>query len=210
MMREFVRYFLLAVVACCFCWRGYAQENYYRYLSQSSYHKSRTTVEMGVVAGVAYLMSQSEAIDLSPRLGVRGALSMSLVWDADYALQMELAYLHNKIESSVGSASFEVKSGVMEIPLLFSYRGLGPVRLNAGPVLSLAGTARYDMGTERIEFGRMRSTVGYAAGVGVELTKHLLIDARYTANFAKPINYFEGREFSTTNYWVVLSLGYMF
>lgn len=205
-----MRYFLLAVVACCFCWRGYAQEEYYRYLGQSSYRQSRTTVEMGVMVGAAYMMSQSAAVDLSPRLGVRGALSMSLVWNNDYALQMELAYLHNKIGASAGSASFDVKSGVMEVPLLFSFRGLGPVRINVGPVLSLAGTARYEVGAERVEFGRMRSTVGYAAGVGLLLTKHLLIDARYTANFAKPINYFEGREFSTTNHWVVLSLGYMF
>ena len=209
-MREFARYFLLAVVACCFCWRGYAQEDYSRYMGQQSYRQSRTRVEMGTMVGASYMMSQGGAIELAPRLGIRGALSMSLVWNNDYALQMELAYLHNKIEASAGSESFDVKSGVMEIPLLFSYRGLGPVRVNVGPVLSLAGTARYEVGAERVEFGRMRSTLGYAAGVGVELTKHLLIDAHFTANFSEPINYFEGREFYTTNHWVVLSLGYMF
>ena len=135
---------------------------------------------------------------------------MSLIWADYYALQMELAYLYNEIDASVGGFSAEVESSVFEIPLLFSYRGLGPVRLNIGPVLSLAGTARYDSGAERIEFGRMRSMVGYAVGAGVNLTRHLLLDARFTGNFSKPSNYFEGSEFSTSSYWAVLSLGYMF
>lgn len=135
---------------------------------------------------------------------------MSLIWADYYALQMELAYLYNEIDASMGGFSADVKSSVFEIPLLFSYRGLGPVRLNIGPVLSLAGTARYDSGAERIEFGRMRSMVGYAVGAGVNLTRHLLLDARFSGNFSTPSNYFEGSEFSTSSYWTVLSLGYMF
>lgn len=135
---------------------------------------------------------------------------MSLIWADYYALQMELAYLYNEIDASEGGSSAEVESSVFEIPLLFSYRGLGPVRLNVGPVLSLAGTARYDSGAERIEFGRMRSMFGYAVGAGVNLTRHLLLDARFTGNFSTPSNYFEGSEFSTSSYWTVLSLGYMF
>lgn len=191
---------------------GFAQEDYSRYLNQRSIRQPRSSVEMGLMAGAAYMFSSTSAIDLAPRLGIRGALSMSFIWADCYALQMELAYVYNKIEAKADASApeFDVKSGAMEIPLLFSYRGLGPVRLNVGPVLSLAGTARYDSGAERIEFGRMRSTVGYAVGVGVNLTRHLLLDARFSGNFSKPSNYFEGREFSTSNYWATLSLGYMF
>lgn len=135
---------------------------------------------------------------------------MSICWDDMFAFQMELAYVYNEMEASLGQFSADVKSNIMEIPLLFSYRGLGPVRLNCGPVLSIGGTARYDVGVEKVEFGRMRSTVGYVVGAGVSLTPHLLLDARFVGNFAKPSNYFEGVEFSTPNYWGVLSLGYMF
>ena len=191
---------------------GFAQEDYSRYLNQRSIRQPRSSVEMGLMAGAAYMFSSTSAIDLAPRLGLRGALSMSLIWADCYALQMELAYVYNKIEAKADASApvFDVKSGAMEIPLLFSYRGLGPIRLNVGPVLSLAGTARYDSGAERIEFGRMRSMVGYSVGAGVNLTRHLLLDARFTGNFSKPSNYFEGSEFSTSNYWAVLSLGYMF
>lgn len=209
-MRTFVRYILLSIIFLGTFQRSFAQEDYSSYLNQRAIKPSHSSVEMGVMAGASYLHSSASAVDLAPKLGLRGALSMSLIWADYYALQMELAYLYNEIDASVGGSSAEVESGVFEIPLLFSYRGLGPVRLNIGPVLSLAGTARYDSGAERIEFGRMRSMVGYAVGAGVNLTRHLLLDARFTGNFSTPSNYFEGSEFSTSNYWTVLSLGYMF
>ncbi len=209
-MRTFVRYILLPIIFLGTFQRSFAQEDYSSYLNQRAIKPSHSSVEMGVMVGASYLHSSASAVDLAPKLGLRGALSMSLIWADYYALQMELAYLYNEIDASVGGSSAEVESSVFEIPLLFSYRGLGPVRLNIGPVLSLAGTARYNSGAERIEFGRMRSMVGYAVGAGVNLTRHLLLDARFTGNFSTPSNYFEGSEFSTSNYWAVLSLGYMF
>lgn len=209
-MRTFVRYILLPIIFLGAFQRSFAQEDYSSYLNQRAIKPSHSSVEMGVMVGASYLHSSASAVDLAPKLGLRGALSMSLIWVDYYALQMELAYLYNEIDASVEGSSAEVESSVFEIPLLFSYRGLGPVRLNIGPVLSLAGTARYNSGAERIEFGRMRSMVGYAVGAGVNLTRHLLLDARFTGNFSTPSNYFEGSEFSTSNYWAVLSLGYMF
>ncbi len=209
-MKAIVRYIIPLIAFLGMAQYGFAQEDYSRYLNQRSIRQPHSSVEMGLMAGAAYMFSSTSAIDLAPRLGIRGALSMSLIWADYYALQMELAYVYNEMEACMGQFSANVKSNIMEIPLLFSYRGLGPVRLNVGPVLSLAGTARYDSGAERIEFGRMRSTVGYAVGAGVNLTRHLLLDARFSGNFSKPSNYFEGLEFSTSNYWATLSLGYMF
>lgn len=211
-MKAIVRYIISLIAFLGMAQCGFAQEDYSRYLNQRSIRQPRSSVEMGLMAGAAYMFSSTSAIDLAPRLGIRGALSMSLIWADYYALQMELAYVYNKIEAKADASApaFDVKSGAMEIPLLFSYRGLGPIRLNVGPVLSLAGTARYETETERIEFGRVRSTIGYAVGAGVNLTRHLLLDARFSGNFSKPSNYFEGREFSTSNYWATLSLGYMF
>ncbi len=209
-MKAIVRYIIPLIAFLGMAQYGFAQEDYSRYLNQRSIRQPHSSVEMGLMAVAAYMFSSTSAIDLAPRLGIRGALSMSLIWADYYALQMELAYVYNEMEACMGQFSANVKSNIMEIPLLFSYRGLGPVRLNVGPVLSLAGTARYDSGAERIEFGRMRSTVGYAVGAGVNLTRHLLLDARFSGNFSKPSNYFEGLEFSTSNYWATLSLGYMF
>ena len=168
-------------------------------------------MEMGVSVGAVYMgMSGCEGLSLNPRLGVRGALSMSLSWRQRYAVQLELGYLFNKIKARRGESEYDVRSNVMEIPLLFSYRGLGPLRLNAGPLLSLAGTGRYDAGAERVEFGRLRTTLGYAAGAGVALSRHVTVDARYTGCFGRTANYFEGLEFSGGSRWVSLGVMYVF
>lgn len=174
-------------------------------------------MEMGVSLAATYMgISGGGELSLAPRLGVRGALVMSLCWSERYALQVELAYLFNKIraeraaEGSAAGSGHDVRSNVMEIPLLFSLRGLGPLRLNVGPVLSLAGTGRYDSAQERIEFGRLRTTVGYAAGVGVQVSQHLTVDGRFTGNMGRTLNYYEGLECRNYGYWVTLGVSYMF
>lgn len=168
-------------------------------------------MEMGLTVGGVYLFtSMPEEIDASAKLGLRAALQMSYIWQESCALQMEIGYLYNKIEAGVESNRMDVKSNVLEIPVLFSYRGLGRMRLNLGPQFSLGGTARYQLPSEKIEFGRLRSTVGYVVGLGVDISDHLLLEARYTGSFARSLNYFEGREFESRSKWVTLSIGYMF
>ena len=168
-------------------------------------------MEMGVSVGAAYMfMSADEGVSLTPKLGVRGALAMSLCWRERYALRMELAYVYNKIRAERGGAEYDVRSNVMEIPIMFSYRGLGPVRLNAGPVLSPAGTGRYDAGGERLEFGRLRTTLGYAAGAEVAVSRHVAFDVRWTGCFGRTDNWFEGAEFSGRSGWLSIGIGYVF
>lgn len=188
-------------------------------LTQASVAQSRYTLmqrqskrmEMGLSVGASFMdVSGTEGVVLSPKVGVRGALSMSLEWQESYALQLELGYAHNKVEAERGATLYDVKANVMEIPILFSYRGLGIVRFNVGPVLSLSSAGRYSNGRERVEFGNVRSTLGYAAGVGVELTPKLLVDARLTGNFGRTDNYFEGLEFRSSAMWLTLGIGYMF
>lgn len=170
-------------------------------------------MEMGVWIGASAMHMTMDAVDgvtLQPRIGVRAALEMAMVWHDDYALQIELAYVHNRIDALRAGAEYDVKSNVMEIPIMFSYRGLGIMRFNVGPVLSLASAGRYSSGVERIEFGRMRPTVGYTAGIGVELTQHIAVDARFTGGLADTDNYFEGVEFRSSAYWATLGVTYMF
>lgn len=93
---------------------------------------------------------------------------------------------------------------------MFSYRGMWPMRFNVGPVLSLAGTGRYSNGEEKIEFGRLRTTLGYVASVGVNISDSVVVDARFTGNVGRTDNYFEGLEFSSSSYWVGLNIGYLF
>ena len=173
----------------------------------------RKNMEMGLSLGAVASMVYPEhaiGIDLSPKIGIRAALVMALVWQDDYALQIEMGYLYNKIDAKRVAVEYDVKSNIMEIPIMFSYRGLGPMRFNVGPVLSLAAAGRYSNGRERLEFGRMRPTLGYTAGIGVELSRHVVVDARFTGSLARTDNYFEGVEFRTSAYQATLGVNYLF
>ena len=206
-MKHWTLSLLILVVSLCFARVGVAQS---RYTYKPAYDK---VMEMGVSIGASAMHMSLDAADgvaLSPKIGVRAALEMAMVWHDDYALQIELAYLHNRIDASRAGKEYDVKSNVMEIPIMFSYRGLGPMRFNLGPVLSLASAGRYTNGVERIEFGRMRPTLGYTAGIGVELTQHLAVDARFTGGLARTDNYFEGMEFRSSAYWATLGVTYLF
>ena len=204
-MRSWCKIAILFLAALCLTQASVAQSRYTLMQRQSK------RMEMGLSVGASFMdVSTTEGVVLSPKVGVRGALSMSLEWQESYALQLELGYAHNKVEAERGATLYDVKANVMEIPILFSYRGLGIVRFNVGPVLSLSSAGRYSNGRERVEFGNVRSTLGYAAGVGVELTPKLLVDARLTGNFGRTDNYFEGLEFRSSAMWLTLGIGYMF
>lgn len=204
-MRSWCKIAILFLAALCLTQASVAQSRYTLMQRQSK------RMEMGLSVGASFMdVSATEGVVLSPKVGVRGALSMSLEWQESYALQLELGYAHNKVEAERGATLYDVKANVMEIPILFSYRGLGIVRFNVGPVLSLSSAGRYSNGRERVEFGNVRSTLGYAAGVGVELTPKLLVDARLTGNFGRTDNYFEGLEFRSSAMWLTIGIGYMF
>lgn len=204
-MRSWCKIAILFLAALCLTQASVAQSRYTLMQRQSK------RMEMGLSVGASFMdVSATEGVVLNPKVGVRGALSMSLEWQQSYALQLELGYAHNKVEAERGATLYDVKANVMEIPILFSYRGLGIVRFNVGPVLSLSSASRYSNGRERVEFGNVRSTLGYAAGVGVELTPKLLVDARLTGNFGRTDNYFEGLEFRSSAMWLTLGIGYMF
>lgn len=204
-MRSWCKIAILFFAALCLTQASVAQSRYTLMQRQSK------RMEMGLSVGASFMdVSATEGVVLSPKVGIKGALSMSLEWQESYALQLELGYAHNKVEAERGATIYDVKANVMEIPILFSYRGLGIVRFNVGPVLSLSSAGRYSNGRERVEFGNVRSTLGYAAGVGVELTPKLLVDARLTGNFGRTDNYFEGLEFRSSAMWLTLGIGYMF
>ena len=206
---------LMVVLMVAFAVPSQAQSHSYRHAMWQQ-PKPKTSVEMGLALAGAYMFTvpESELVSLKPRIGVRGALSMSICWHDSYALQLELAYLYNKVEAQTelfsDKRSYDVKVGAMEIPVMFSFRGINPMRLNLGVVFSAAATGRYDLEMERVEFGGLRPLAGYVVGVGVNLTPNLMLEARYTGGFSRTMNYFEGVEFYTNTQWLTLGVGYMF
>ena len=202
---------LMVVLMVVFAVPSQAQSYSYR-RAMWQQPKPKTSAEMGFTLAGAYMFTSpdNDIVALKPRIGVRGAFAMSICWHESYALQLELAYLYNKVEAEALQRSYDIKVGAMEVPVMFSYRGVNPLRFNLGVVFSAAATGRYDLEMERVEFGGLRPWAGYVAGVGVNLTPNLLLEARYTGGFSRTMNYFEGVEFYANTQWLTLGIGYMF
>jgi hypothetical protein len=135
---------------------------------------------------------------------------------------MEVAYAFNKIDATMHGSTVEVRSNVVEVPILFSYRGLNPLRVGAGIVLAPMASGRYEVGYERLEFGQVRPMVGWIANVGVKITRRLLLDARFVGGFGHTNNALsvtpltdenfkeKATEFTSKGWQATFSLGYMF
>lgn len=220
------RFLLSLLVACCatgvVCAQSYGSTS--RQSVKFGDDAINRSAEMGVVVGANYInLTPSMAeVALAPKIGFRGGIQFSLVWEHKYALQMEVAYAFNKIDASMQDSTVEVRSNVVEVPVMFSYRGLKPLRVGVGVVLSPMASGRYVLGAERLEFGQVRPMVGWVANVGINITRRLLLDARFVGGLGHTNNALsvtpltdanfkdKATEFTSKSWQATFSLGYLF
>jgi len=103
----------------------------------------------------------------------------------------------------------------LDLPIMIGLK-LGPVRINAGPVGSLLINSPKDLISDP-DFKAMYAnlTVGYQAGLGLDILKKLTIDLRYEGSLLKYQNQIEnlaGSKISLDDRpnAFLMSIGYMF
>ncbi len=103
----------------------------------------------------------------------------------------------------------------LDIPVMVGFK-LGPVRLNAGPAASLLINSPKEL-IDHPDFESMysRMSIGYQAGVGLDILKTLTIDLRYEGSLRKYQNQIENLAGTTFNLddrpnAFLFSLGLMF
>lgn len=183
----------------------------------------RIRTEWGIVAGVSYPwmkydLPEGSAATLNAKMGYSAGLHIGIQFGNTFAIQPELIYTYSTIRVNDPSAEFntKIKANTLQVPILFSFR-MAFFRINVGPVLTLMDNPSYkDRNGEKVMFGRLYPTVSYAAGVGVCLLNHFLIDLRFVSRFNKTTNYIsydaatDGTEFKTTTHSVQLKVGFLF
>jgi hypothetical protein len=115
------------------------------------------------------------------------------------------------------SASEVVKQNFnkLDIPVMLGFK-LGPLRLNAGPSASLLiNTPKELIDSPDFESMYNRMTIGYQAGVGLDILKTLTVDLRYEGSLKKYQNQIQNLVGTTVNLddrsnAFLLSLGLMF
>lgn len=176
----------------------------------------KVRIEWGLQAGAGYWAYSGEHTgSLKGRMGWQAGISMAAVW-GKWALQPEIRYVRHRVEMTLpgdAAPSLDIKSGSIEVPVLFSFRVLKPLRLYAGPVLTVLDHCTYkDPGGLSLDVGHLRPTLGYAAGVSVVAAGRLAIDLRYTGGFSSVRGVFwdGGPEVKLRGHSVQIGIGYMF
>lgn len=136
-------------------------------------------------------------------------------------LQPELLFTTRTNEYTVTNVTTDASSIVkqnfnkIDVPVMLGFK-LGPVRLNAGPSASLLINSPKDL-IDDPDFKSMYSamTIGYQAGVGIDILKTLTFDLRYEGSLKKYQNQIENLTGTTFNLddrpnAFLLSFGLMF
>ena len=189
-----------------------AQSSEYGFYSHEETPKVR--MEWGVGVGATYTGVKSistDIVSLKPRLGLAGHFDMALRIGRNFAVETEIHYEGGSISVATPKVEHKVRTRTMDIPVLLSLRmANNRIRLSAGPLFTVMSRAEYTQDGEIKFFGPTNPTWNVAAGVGIGLTRHLLIEARYVHPLKSSINQFDGIEFNTRSYRVTAGLTLLF
>lgn len=80
----------------------------------------------------------------------------------------------------------QVKYSKIDLPVLIGFK-FGPARLNAGPVASVVLKEDNEIGEiiPELESMSKTATIGYQAGIGIDILKFLTLDYRYEGGLSK-------------------------
>ena len=189
-----------------------AQSSEYSFYSQEETPKVR--MEWGVGVGATYTGVKSistDIVSLKPRLGLAGHFDMALRIGRNFAVETEIHYEGGSISVATPKVEHKVRTRTMDIPVLLSLRmANNRIRLSAGPLFTVMSRAEYTQDGEIKFFGPTNPTWNVAAGVGIGLTRHLVLEARYVHPLKSSINQFDGIEFNTRSYRVTAGLTLLF
>ena len=189
-----------------------AQSSEYSYYSHEETPKVR--MEWGVGVGATYTGVKSistDIVSLKPRLGLAGHFDMALRIGRNFAVETEIHYEGGSISVATPKVEHRVRTRTMDIPVLLSLRmANNRIRLSAGPLFTVMSRAEYTQDGEIKFFGPTNPTWNVAAGVGIGLTRHLVLEARYIHPLKSSINQFDGIEFNTRSYRVTAGLTLLF
>lgn len=143
--------------------------------------------------GATYTLDMLKGANYGIHAGLFARVSISKLY-----LQPELLfatrsneYTLSKVNSIVDSISVKQNFSNFEIPIMIGLK-FGPARINAGPVGSLRLNSPKDL-IDNPDFKAMYAsmTIGYQAGVGLDILKKLTIDLRYEGSLKKFQNQIE-------------------
>ena len=215
-MKSKFRYIIVAAMAAfavmVSAYEASAQGNNQGFYPQEDGPKVR--MEWGVGVGATYTglsHVSTNMVELKPRFGIAGHFDMAVRIGRNFAIETEICYEGGSVNASALGLNRKVRTHTMDIPVLLSARlASNHIRISAGPLFTVMSRAEYTLNSETMFFGSLYPTWNLAAGVGVGIGRHLVIEARYVHPLKSNHNSFNGIEFSTRAYRVTAGLTLMF
>jgi hypothetical protein len=215
-MKSNLRHIVVAIIAAIAIAVG-SQEAFVQG-SEYSFHTYDDTpkvrMEWGVGVGATYTGVKSistDIVSLKPRLGLAGHFDMALRIGRNFAVETEIHYEGGSISVATPKVEHRVRTRTMDIPVLLSLRmANNRIRLSAGPLFTVMSRAEYTHEGELMFFGPVSPTWNVAAGVGIGITRHLVIEARYVLPLKESVNQFDGIEFNTRSHRITAGLSLLF
>ena len=215
-MKSKLRHIVVAIIAAIAIVAGsqeaFAQGSEYSFHSYDDTPKVR--MEWGVGAGATYTGVKSistDIVSLKPRMGLAAHFDMAVRIGRNFAIETEIHYEGGSINVATPKVEHKVRTRTMDIPVLLSLRlANNHIRLSAGPLFTVMSRAEYTQNGELMFFGPTNPTWNLAAGMGIGLTRHLVLEARYVHPLKSSINQFDGIEFNARSYRVTAGLTLLF
>lgn len=194
--------------------------HYHGYKIETQKRKIHTEFGIGIGAVYTGIKSISSTnILVKPRYGFQGHVDMAICFGNNFAIETEIAYEGGSTDAIYKNFERRVKTRGVDIPLMASLRIINNrIRISAGPLFSVMSNAEYSIHGNTYLFGAVSPTFNLAAGVGLRIGKHSIIEARYVYPIHKTINQFgsmtgepdSGLEFEMQNYKISAGITLLF
>ncbi len=189
-----------------------AQEHYG--ISYEPYlNRQHTKMVYGLGAGAVFpIMSVRDGdVDMTSNIGYKVGAMFGVSFGR-LEIVPELWYSSSKMSIKMGhDPELDVSSRSLDMPIMVGLRVAKPLRLNIGPTFALMCNNKIteDDGSQ-VEFGSIKSSVGYVIGFSYDIVSGLFLDFRYGGRFAAHSNEWDKDSFDVFMYTLDLTAGFRF
>ena len=165
------------------------------------YNKNKVRIEFGIGAHGSFTQikrNSSEIVGVKPKLGLGGHIDMAVCVGRNFALETEISYEGGSLKVETPYESSTIKTRTVDIPVLLSLRMADSrIRLAVGPLFTVKSNSEYSKDGNTMFFGPVYPTWNLAAGIGIGLSRHFILEARYIYALKDNVNQYNGIEFKT-------------
>ncbi|MDR3025312.1 porin family protein [Chryseobacterium sp.] len=148
---------------------------------------SPSKIKFGLKAGLN--VSNLSNMDMKSKAGFYGGVFMNIPVAKDFSVQPEVLY-SNVGAKQKGDSNAKLEVEYISIPVMFQYKVIPNLYVEAGPQFSFLMDARLkdSVGSLLLKNATRGFDFGIGLGAGYDITKNIGVNVRYTAGLSDIVN----------------------